>query len=60
MKIKWVKPKGKKGMAAVKRLGRTKKSGMFNVIANKAAKEYGSAEAGKRVAAAIYWKKAKK
>ncbi len=31
--------------------------GRFNLIANKAAKEYGSPEAGRRVAAAIMWKK---
>ena len=50
-------PETKQGKAAVKRLGRTKATGGFQKIENKAAKEYGSADAGKRVAAAIYWKK---
>lgn len=54
-----MKPKGKRGRAAVKRLGRTKKTGGFAKIAAKAGKKYGSAAAGKRVAAAIYWKMAK-
>lgn len=51
-----MKPKGKRGMVAVKRLGRTKKTGGFAKIASKAAKRYGSKAAGQRVAAAIYWK----
>lgn len=55
-----MKPKGKKGMAMVKKLGRTKKTGGFNKIASKAAKEYGSSAAGKKVAGAIFWKMAKK
>ena len=46
-------------MAAVKRLGRTKKTGGFAKIAAKAGKEYGSAAAGKKVAASVYWKMAK-
>ncbi len=33
-----------------------KKGKMFDTIANKAAKKYGSAEAGKRVAGSIMWK----
>jgi hypothetical protein len=53
------KPKNKRAKAAVKRLGRTKVTGNFNKIAQSAAKEYGSKEAGKRVAASIYWKKVK-
>ena len=55
-----MKPKGARGRAAVARLGRTQKTGGFDKIANKAAKEYGSAEEGKRVAASIYWKMARK
>ena len=43
--------------AALHRLGRKKPSGMFNKIEDKAAKEYGSKDAGRRVAAAVYWKK---
>jgi hypothetical protein len=54
------KPKGARGMAAVKRLGRTKTTGNFNKIAASASKEYGSAAAGKRVAGSIYQKKATK
>lgn len=55
-----MKPKGARGRAAVKRLGRNYKTGGFAKIANKAAKEYGSKAAGQRVAAAVYWRKAKK
>ena len=55
-----MKPKGARGRAAVKRLGRTHKTGGFNKIAKKAAKKYGSKQAGKRVAAAVYWKMVKK
>jgi hypothetical protein len=55
-----MKPKGKRGMSQVKRLGRTTKTGGFNKIAKKAAKEYGSKEAGKRVAGSIFNKMAKK
>ncbi|HKF48317.1 MAG TPA: hypothetical protein VKB38_13225 [Terracidiphilus sp.] len=51
------KPKGARGMAAVKRLGRTKTTGNFNKIAQSAAKEYGSKVAGARVAGAIYARK---
>lgn len=47
-------PKGARGRAQVKKLGRTKTTGNFNKIAQKAAKEYGSAAAGKRVAGAIF------
>lgn len=59
-------------MAASKGLSKAKKSAVaksaragkdigkpgkkFNEVASKAAKEYGSAEAGKRVAAAAMWK----
>ena len=55
-----MRPKGKIGMAMVKKLGRTTKSGMFDKIAAKAAKEYGSASQGRRVAAAVFWSKVKK
>jgi NADH dehydrogenase FAD-containing subunit len=55
--MKGTTPKTKLGKKAVARLGRTKKTGGFARIAKKAAKEYGSADAGKKVAAAIYWKK---
>jgi hypothetical protein len=53
-------PKGKRGMASVKRLGRTKATGGFAKIADKAAKEYGSKEQGEKVAASVYWKIANK
>jgi len=49
-----MKPKGARGRAAVKRLGRNYKTGGFSKIANKAAKKYGSKAAGQRVAGKIY------
>ena len=49
-----MKPKGKRGLAQVKKLGRTTKTGGFNKIAQAAAKEYGSAAAGKKVAGAVF------
>lgn len=49
-----MKPKGKKGMAQVKKLGRSYKTGEFAKIAANAGKEYGSKEAGKRVAGALF------
>jgi len=55
-----LKPKGARGRAMVRKLGRTYKTGNFAKIARKAAKKYGSKEAGKRVAAAIFWKKVRK
>lgn len=54
--MKKMKPKGKIGKAQVKKLGRTYKTGGFNKIANKAASEYGSKGAGKKVAGAIFQK----
>jgi len=54
------KPKGARGRAAVKRLGRSKKTGGFAKIAAKAARKYGSKAAGKRVAGAVYWRMVKK
>lgn len=53
-------PKTAKGKAMVKKLGRTKKTGGFSLIASKAAKKYGSKEAGARVAGAQFWKMAAK
>ena len=55
-----LKPKGRRGVVAVKRLGRTYKTGKFKEIMEKAAKRYGSKEAGRRVAAKVYWQKVKK
>ena len=55
-----MKAKGARGRAAVRRLGRTKKTGGFAKIAAKAGKKYGSAKAGAKVAGAIYWKMVKK
>lgn len=51
-----LKPKGKKGMAQVKKLGRSYKTGGFAKIAAKAGKEYGSKTAGAKVAGAIFQK----
>jgi hypothetical protein len=58
-KHKMMKPKGARGRAQVKKLGRTKKTGGFAKIAKSAGKEYGSKEAGKRVAGAIFQKMVK-
>jgi hypothetical protein len=57
--MKRMRPKGARGRAAVRRLGRTYKTGNFNRIASKAARKYGSKEAGERVAGSIYQKKAR-
>lgn len=58
--MKKVVPKTKQGKIAVKRLGRTKKTGGFAKIAKSVRKKYGSKETGKRVAGAIYWGMVKK
>lgn len=55
-----MKPKGKRGKAAVKRLGRRYKTGGFAKIARKASRRYGSKAAGRRVAASVYWKMVRK
>lgn len=60
IKVKHLKPKGKEGMAQVKKLGRRYKTGGFNKIAKSAGKEYGSKTAGDRVAGAIFQKMAAK
>jgi len=52
-----LKPRGKRGRVAVKRLGRSYRTGMFEKIAREAAKKYGSEEIGRRVAAKVYWQK---
>lgn len=64
---KKMKPKGKKGRVAVKRLGRNYKTGNFNKIAKNVAKNYQkkgiskkkAEEIGKKVAGKIYWNKVK-
>ena len=58
-KMPHLKPKGAKGKTQVKKLGRTFKTGGFNKIAKEAGKEYGSKEAGKKVAGAIFQKMVK-
>ncbi len=55
-----LKPKGKRGLAQVKRLGRNYKTGNFAKIARKAAKRYGSKKIGEKVAGAIFQKLARK
>lgn len=60
MATRKMKPKGKRGRTAVKRLGRNYKTGGFEKIKNKAAKEYGSEEVGEKVAGSIYWNMVKK
>jgi hypothetical protein len=52
-RLRHLKPKGKRGKAAVKRLGRTYKTGVFDQIVAKA----GGGAKGKRIAGAIYWAK---
>lgn len=54
-----MKPKGAKGKAQVKKLGRTFKTGNFSKIASAASEKYGSEGAGKRVAGAIFQAKVK-
>ena len=55
-----MRPKGKRGRAQVRKLGRRYKTGGFNRIAKKAARRYGSSAAGKRVAGAIFQKMVRK
>lgn len=55
-----MKPQGARGGVAVERLGRNYKTGGFEKIADKAAKKYHSASAGRKVAAAVYWAKVNK
>ena len=55
-----MRPKGKRGRAQVRKLGRRYKTGRFNRIAKKAARRYGSSAAGKRVAGAIFQKMVRK
>lgn len=53
----------KKSRSAIAKRARTGKNvgkGNFNAVAKKAAKRYGSAAAGRRVAAAAMWKAAAK
>jgi len=54
------KPKGKRGRVAIRRLGRRKATGMFEKIARKAARRYGSIKRGRKVAGAIYQMKVRK
>ena len=54
-----IKPKNKRALASVKRLGRNYSTGNFKKIANAVAKKTGSKEAGAKVAGSIYWKKVK-
>ena len=58
--MKRLKPKGKRGLVAVKRLGRNYKTGVFEQIVEKATKKYGSRKAGVRVASKAYWNKVRK
>lgn len=55
-----MKPKGKRGMAQVEKLGRHEKTGGFKKIESKASKEYGSKSAGEKVAGAIFQKMARR
>lgn len=55
-----MKPSGARGMAQVKKLGRNYKTGGFAKIAASAAKKYGSASAGARVAGSVFQKMVRK
>ncbi len=55
-----LKPKGARGKAQVERIGRDYKTGGFAKIENKAAKKYGSKEAGEKVAGKIFQEMAQK
>jgi len=59
-KSKGVRPSTKRGRIAVKRLGRSKKTGGFARIARGAAKRYGSKLSGKKVAGKVYWSMVRK
>jgi len=52
--------KARSALAKRARSGKNVGKGNFNAVAKKAAKRYGSAAAGRRVAAAAMWKMAKK
>ena len=65
---KKMKPKGKKGRAMVKKLNRNYKTGKFDEIAKKSAKQYQkkgmskkkAEQIGKKVAGKVFWNKVKK
>jgi len=54
-----MKPKGARGRAAVKRLGRNYKTGKFDEIVKALMKKGKSKEAATKIAAAYYWSKVK-
>lgn len=54
------KPKGRRGTAAVRRLGRTYKTGGFQRIVESALSRGYSPESAKRIAASVYWKMVRK
>lgn len=58
-KLQRLKPKGAKGKAQVKKLGRTFKTGGFAKIAKTAGKKYRSKEVGKKIAGKIFQKMAR-
>lgn len=55
--MKHLKPKGARGRAAVKRLGRNYKTGKFNEIVDALMKKGYSKEKATKIAAAMYWAK---
>lgn len=59
-KVRRMKPKGKRGLAAVKRLGRNYKTGVFNGIVRNAESEGKSETVAKKIAGRVYWNKTKK
>lgn len=55
-----MKPKGAKGRAMVRKLGRTKKTGGFNKIVKSVEARGGSESSAKKIAGKIFWNKVKK
>ena len=55
-----MKPKGARGRAAVKRLGRTQKTGGFAKIERNVEARGGSKASAAKIAGAVYWGKVRK
>jgi hypothetical protein len=55
-----LKPKGARGRAMVRKLGRNYKTGNFEKIAMQAGRKYHSKKIGEKIAGKIFWEKVKK
>lgn len=55
-----MKPSGARGRSAVKRLGRTKKTGGFDRIEKSVESRGGSKSSAAKIAGAVYWRMANK